>query len=121
MSTWILRKSPQNGCVSSGESACSVRTVLAELWRDEVLPENVATRVRVPKAVRVDDRKRIILSDAEFTAFIACPDLDHEPRTKALLSRTFGGMRTNDLHARDWSRHGHVARRARVAPQDEEQ
>src|SRR5450432_726563 len=82
-----------------------ISTVLAELWRDEVLPENAATRVRVPKAARVDDRKRIILSDAEFTAFMACPDLDHELRTMALVSRTFGGMRTSDLHAWDW---GHV-------------
>ncbi len=68
-----------------------ISTVLAELWRDEVLPENAATRVRVPKAARVDDRKRIILSDAEFTAFMACPEVDHELRTMALVSRTFGG------------------------------
>ena len=76
--------------------------MLAELWRDEVLPENVAQRVQLPKNAPVDDRERVILTDAEFEAFMACPDVHAELHTMALVSRTLGGARTSDLHAWDW-------------------
>lgn len=45
------------------------------------------------------------MNDVEFEAFMACPDVHPELHTMALTSRTFGGMRTGDLHAWDW---GHV-------------
>lgn len=77
--------------------------MLDDLWRDEVIAENPAKRVRVPKGAHVDGRKRIILTDAEFNAFMACPDVTPELHTMAIVSRTFGGMRTSDLHAWDWS------------------
>src|SRR4051812_41242144 len=80
-----------------------ISTVLEDLWRDEVIAENPAKRVRVPKGAHVDGRKRIILTDAEFNAFMACPDVTPELHTMAIVSRTFGGMRTSDLHAWDWS------------------
>ena len=80
-----------------------ISTVLAELWRDEVLPENVAQRVQLPKNAPVDDRERVILTDAEFEAFMACPDVHAELHTMALVSRTLGGARTSDLHAWDWA------------------
>jgi len=80
-------------------------TILGELWRDELITENPAARVRVPKGAPVNDRERVVLSDAEFEAFMACPDIDPELHTMSLASRTFGGMRTSDLHAWDW---GHI-------------
>ncbi|HKO93009.1 MAG TPA: site-specific integrase, partial [Polyangiaceae bacterium] len=80
-------------------------TILGELWRDEVIPENAAARVRVPKGAPVNDRERVVLTDAEFQGFMACPDVHPELHTMALVSRTFGGARTSDLHAWDW---GHV-------------
>ncbi len=78
-------------------------TILGELWRDEVIAENPAARVRVPKGAPVDRRERVVLTDDEFEAFMACGDVDAELHTMALVSRTFGGMRTSDLHAWDWS------------------
>lgn len=78
-------------------------TILGELWRDEVIGENPAARVRVPKGAPVNDRERVVLSDAEFEAFMSCPDVGAELHTMALASRTFGGMRTSDLHAWDWA------------------
>lgn len=77
--------------------------MLGELWRDEVVAENVARRVQVPKNAPVDDRERVVLTDDEFAAFMACPDVCAELHAMALASRTFGGMRTSDLHAWDWS------------------
>src|SRR5690348_6100606 len=58
-----------------------ISTVLAELRPDEVLPENVAQRVQLPKNARVDDRQRIILIDGDFEALIACPDVHAELHT----------------------------------------
>jgi integrase len=91
--------------------------VLDSLWRYEVIPENPAKRVEVPKTAKVDDRPRVVLTDDEFSRFIAWPDLDPELRLMALTARCFGGMRTSDLHAWDWSHidvhgwvHAHVPR-----------
>jgi integrase len=80
-----------------------ISSVLAELWRDEVIQENPALRVRVPKSAKVDDRTRVILNEAEFDQFMACQEVSPELAVMALVSRTFGGMRTSDLHAWDWS------------------
>lgn len=79
-----------------------ISTVLGELWRDEVVSENVALRVLVPKNAATDDRKRVILTDAEFERFMAYPDVAPELHIMALVSRAFGGMRTSDLHAWSW-------------------
>lgn len=79
-----------------------ISTVLGELWRDEVVSENVALRVLVPKSAATDDRKRVILTDAEFERFMAYPDVSPELHIMALVSRAFGGMRTSDLHAWSW-------------------
>ena len=79
-----------------------VSTVLDELWREEQIPENVARKVRVPKNARVDERRRVVLSDEEFDALVSSPHLGAELATMAFTSRTFGGMRTSDLHAWDW-------------------
>ena len=66
-------------------------------------PENLVKKTRVPKSAPVDARERIILTDDEFNAFMACPEVSGELHLMALLSRTLGGMRTSDLHALDWS------------------
>jgi hypothetical protein len=67
-------------------------TILGELWRDELITENPAARVRVPKGAPVNERERIVLSDAEFEIFMACPAIDAELHTMSFTSRTVGGM-----------------------------
>lgn len=78
-------------------------TILGDLWRDETIRENVAAKVRVPKSAPRNTRARVVLTDAEFAAFMSHGGVDDELRTIALVSRTFGGMRTSDLHAWDWA------------------
>ncbi len=99
-----------DACCKAGKSRRTVMhllvdisTVLDELWRQELIPENVARKVRVPKNARVDRRERVILTDVEFGQFMACADVSAELHVMALTSRTLGGMRTSDLHAWDWS------------------
>jgi integrase len=77
--------------------------ILQELYALDLLPENVARRCRVPKSAKVDKRRRIVLTDDEFTRFVESPQLEPELRLLALVSRCLGGMRTSDLHAWDWS------------------
>jgi integrase len=79
-----------------------ISTVLEALWREEQISENVARKVRVPKNAHVDERRRVVLADDEFEALLASPHLGAELATMAFTSRTFGGMRTSDLHAWDW-------------------
>jgi len=80
-----------------------VSTVLGELWRDEVIAANPAAQVVVPKGAPCDDRERVVLTDEEFAAFMACPDIAPELHMLGLASRTLGGMRTSDLHAWNWA------------------
>lgn len=77
--------------------------VLDNLWRYEILTENVARRVQVPKSAAVDARPRVVLTDDEFWRFVNWPKLDPELRLMALTARCVGGMRTSDLHAWDWA------------------
>ncbi len=91
-----------------GRSGCrhlldDIGAVLESLWRDEVLPENVARRVQVPASAARDRRPRVILTDPEFARLIAWPDLSPLLRTMAMASRYLGGMRTSDLHVWDWA------------------
>lgn len=80
-----------------------ISSILNVLWQYEILPENPARRVKVPKNAKVDGRPRVILTNDEFAQFMAWPELDLELRTLALTARCFGGMRTSDLHAWDWN------------------
>jgi integrase len=80
-----------------------IGSVLDELWRDGVLPENPAKRVRVPGAARQDRRPRAVLTDDEFTRLVDWPALQPELKCLFLTSRCLGGARTSDLHAWDWS------------------
>lgn len=77
--------------------------VFADLWRDELIAENPVKRVTLPKGLKVDRRPRLVLLDDEFAAFMAAPDVAEHLHLMALASRSFGGMRTSDLHAWDWS------------------
>jgi integrase len=91
-----------------GRSACrhlldDIGAVLDSLWRDEVVPENVARRVQIPDAAKRDRRPRVVLTDLEFARLMAWQDLSPPLRTMCMVSRYLGGMRTSDLHAWDWS------------------
>ncbi len=83
--------------------------VLGDLWRDEVISENPVAKAEIPKGATTDERDRVLLADDEFARFMACGDVDPELHVMALASRSFGGMRTSDLHAWDWA---HVDREA---------
>ncbi len=77
--------------------------VFGDLWRDELIPENPVARVKLPKNLRSDKRPRIIIPDDMFRVFMACEAISDTLRLKSLASRAFGGMRTSDLHAWDWT------------------
>ncbi len=77
--------------------------VFGDLWRQEAIPENPVARTKLPKKLRVDGRPRVQLNDQEFARFMACPYVSESLHLKALSSRSFGGQRTSDLHAWDWS------------------
>ena len=79
-----------------------ISTILDRLWRDEAIEENWALRVEVPRAARVDQRPRVLLTDAEFQLFQESPVVPLELKLMGLVSRTLGGMRTGELHAWDW-------------------
>ena len=83
-----------------------VRGVLHRLfddaWRTELIEANPVARVRMPTMHEVR-KERVILTDDEFTRFVACPAVDLELRMLSLVARCEGGMRTGDLHKWDWS------------------
>lgn len=78
-------------------------TIFGQLWRDEVIPENPVRRVKLSKKLRQDKRPRIVLNEDEFAKLMACSDVPEHVALMAFASRSFGGMRTSDLHAWDWS------------------
>jgi integrase len=89
-----------------GHILADISGVLGHLYRREMIPENVAEKILLSedaRAAKVDDRPRVVLTDDEFAQFVAWPKLDPELRLMALTARCFGGMRTSDLHAWDWS------------------
>jgi integrase len=77
--------------------------VLDSLWRDEILPSNPVVKAKMPKGCKIDKRPRVSPNDDEFAHFMACGDVPEEVHLMALTARAFGGMRTSDLHAWDWS------------------
>ena len=86
-----------------------VSAVLGELWREEVLPENVARKVRIPKHAKVDRRERAVLSDSELVAYFGWEHPDEKRRgavlerqTMVAVSRMFGGLRLGDIKAIRW-------------------
>ncbi len=69
---------------------------------DELTDHNPVAAVRVPKTREVR-KERAILTDEEFTRFVACPSVDLELRMLALVARCEGGMRSGDLKRWDWA------------------
>jgi len=98
---------------ASKESCKHVRNdasvVLGELWRNDMLPENIAAKVRIPKQAKTDPRERAVLSDDELVRYLAWshPDEDKqravlERQTMACISRCFGGLRWGDIRSLRW-------------------
>jgi len=90
-----------------------ISVVLGELWRAELLPENVSARVKVPEALPGptlrSKKERAVLTDQELGRYLAWvhPDEHHrmavlERQTMACVARMFGGLRTGDLHVLAW-------------------
>ena len=86
-----------------------VGAVLGELWRLDVLPENVCKKVRVPKIAKVDNRERAVLTDDELARYLAWQHPDPhfrgavlERQTMGCIARMFGGLRLGDLKAIRW-------------------
>jgi integrase len=86
-----------------------ISAVLGELWRSEILPENVVSRVRLPKFAKVDTRERAVLTDEELVRYLAWshPEQERqasvlERQTMACVSRCFGGLRWGDIRALLW-------------------
>lgn len=88
-------------------------TILGELWREELIPENPVSKVRVPDALPETleraGKERAVPSDEELVRYLAWqhPDERHqmavlERQTMACVARCFGGLRTGDLHAMVW-------------------
>lgn len=80
-----------------------IRTVFAELVRDDLLEKNPARseKIRMPKARR-DARKRTLLTDAEFLALVGAPSTPPQLAAMATCSRAFGGLRPSDMYAWTW-------------------
>ncbi len=109
-----------------------ISSVLGELWRADMLTENVMLKVRVPKGAKVDRRERVVLTDPELATYLAW---EHpiesrrgavlERQTMACLSRMFGGLRIGDIRALRWEmldtqggfRHGWAPRQKTARPQ----
>lgn len=96
-------------CARNGRSKQTVKhlrqdlkCVFDRLWRDELIKENPVLKTSTPKFATEDGRPRQILTDEEFAKFLMCEQVSLLLRTMALVSRTFGGLRTSDLHAWRW-------------------
>jgi integrase len=98
---------------ASKETCTKIRndigSVLGELWRADMLPENVTAKVRIPKHARVDRRERAVLTDEELVRYLAWvhPSEWKQPavlerQTMACVSRMFGGLRAGDIKAIRW-------------------
>lgn len=77
--------------------------------REGSLHENPVALCTMPRAKK-DNRERAVLTDSELVTYLAWqhPLPRHQIATvqrqvMACLSRMFGGLRTGDLHALDWS------------------
>ncbi len=88
-----------------------VSSVLGDLWRAELLPENVARRVRIKDVVphREEKKERAVLTDAELVQYLSWQHPDErfqmaalERQVMACVARMLGGQRTSDLHAARW-------------------
>jgi integrase len=86
-----------------------ISAVLGDLWRADMLPENVTKKVRIPKDAKVDRRERAVLTDEELGRYLAWKHPEPrkqsavvERQTMAVLSRVFGGLRAGDVRTLRW-------------------
>ncbi len=90
-----------------------ISIVLGELWREELIPENVCSRVVVPEALPAATerakKERAVLTDEELVRYLAWQHPEEHQRmavlerqTMACVARMFGGQRTSDLHSARW-------------------
>jgi integrase len=89
-----------------GKVLGALRRLLAAAVEDEILEQNPASDVRLPKQRGADReivKPRAILTDDEIAAFLASEAVDLELKMLSLVARCEGGMRTGDLHAWDWT------------------
>ena len=100
----VLERAASKGLARG--SVVQVRGVLHRLfddaWRAEIIESNPVARVKMP-TMREVKKERVILTDDEFTRFVACADVDLELRMLGLVARVIGGMRAGDLNAWDWT------------------
>jgi integrase len=106
-----------DACKTAGKSrqTCvhlrqAIRNVFEALRREGVIntnPVDSATMPRFPTTVR---KERAVLTDDELAVYLAYshPLKQHrmpvlQRQTMACVARCFGGLRTGDLHALDWS------------------
>jgi len=89
-----------------GASVAKLRALLYGLFRsaeaEGIVDHNPVAPVSSPKTHEVR-KERAILTDAEFSRFVACPHVDLELRMLSLVARCEGGMRAGDLNAWDWT------------------
>lgn len=91
----------------------NLRTVLQSRFNVAVEEQTIATspaaHARIPKA-KVDRRERAVLTDGEFQVYLTWthPVECHrvaviERQAMSALARMFGGLRTGDIHALQWT------------------
>jgi hypothetical protein len=83
----------------------TIGRVLNAAWKAELVQENVARRTDMPEIEDVK-KPRVVLSDHEIAALVACPDVDHEIKVLVLFARTVAGLRTGDLNRAVWENFG---------------
>lgn len=88
---------------SVGHLRNDLTAVFGQLREEGLIPTNPAQGMKLPGNLKEDSRPRVVLTDAEFRQFMACDAVPEILALKAASSRMFGGMRTSDLHAWDWS------------------
>lgn len=90
-----------------------ISAVLGDLWRAELIAENVTARVKAPEALPAvtlrSKKERAVLTDDELARYLAWEHPEESERmivlerqVMACVARMFGGLRTSDLHALAW-------------------
>ncbi len=78
--------------------------VFGRLLKEEAITRNPARGELVDTPAGTEDtRKRTILRDDEFSKLVQAPTTPADLRMMAIASRAFGGMRTSDLRAWEWT------------------
>jgi integrase len=100
----VLGKAAERGLGRSSLSNIkqAIRQVFEMLEeREQIEAVDWMGKVKLPSS-RVETRDRAILTDEEFIQYVTS-SIALVDKVMACTSRTFGGMRTSDLHAWNWS------------------